>query len=204
MCERRNPRIIMAKKNKMTENADQAAMQRLKKRYEEEIRPQLQKELNLANIMQVPKLEKIVINVGVKDAITNSKAIQLVVDGIARIAGQAPVKTIAKKSIAGFKLREGMPIGVKVTLRRKKMYEFLDKLITLSLPKVRDFQGVTRKFDGRGNYNLGVKEWFIFPEIDYDVTDKTYGLNITVHTSARDNDSGLKLLESFGMPFRKA
>ena len=188
----------MAKRN------DKAEQPRLKKKYEEEIRPQLQKDLKLANIMQVPRLEKIVINVGVKDALTNSKAIQVVVDGIARIAGQAPVKTLAKKSIAGFKLREGMPIGVMVTLRKQKMYEFLDKLITLSLPKVRDFQGVTRNFDGRGNYNLGVKEWFIFPEIDYDVTDKTFGLNITLHTTAQDNESGLKLLESFGMPFRKA
>jgi large subunit ribosomal protein L5 len=195
---------MMAKAKESVGSTNKAAMPRLKRKYEDEIRPQLQKDLNLANIMQVPRLEKIVINVGVKDALTNSKAIQVVVDGIARIAGQAPVKTIAKKSIAGFKLREGMPIGVKVTLRRKQMYEFLDKLITLSLPTVRDFQGVTRKFDGRGNYNLGVKEWFIFPEIDYDVTDKTYGLNITLHTTAQDNESGLKLLESFGMPFRKA
>lgn len=194
----------MAKAKESVGSTNKAAMPRLKRKYEEEIRPQLQKDLKLANIMQVPRLEKIVINVGVKEALTNSKAIQVVVDGIARIAGQAPVKTIAKKSIAGFKLREGMPIGVKVTLRRKQMYEFLDKLITLSLPKVRDFQGVTRKFDGRGNYNLGVKEWFIFPEIDYDVTDKAYGLNITLHTTAQDNESGLKLLESFGMPFRKA
>lgn len=194
----------MAKAKESVDSTNKAAMPRLKRKYEEEIRPQLQKDLKLANIMQVPRLEKIVINVGVKDALTNSKAIQVVVDGIARIAGQAPVKTIAKKSIAGFKLREGMPIGVKVTLRRKQMYEFLDKLITLSLPTVRDFQGVTRKFDGQGNYNLGVKEWFIFPEIDYDVTDKSYGLNITLHTTAQDNESGLKLLESFGMPFRKA
>lgn len=194
----------MAKAKESLDSTNRGAMPRLKRKYEDEIRPQLQKDLKLANIMQVPRLEKIVINVGVKDALTNSKAIQVVVDGIARIAGQAPVKTIAKKSIAGFKLREGMPIGVKVTLRRKQMYEFLDKLITLSLPTVRDFQGVTRKFDGQGNYNLGVKEWFIFPEIDYDVTDKSYGLNITLHTTAQDNESGLKLLESFGMPFRKA
>lgn len=177
---------------------------RLEEKYNQEIRPQLQKDLGLANVMQVPKLDKIVINVGVKEALSNSKAIQVVMDGIALIAGQAPVKTMARKSIAGFKLREGMPIGVKVTLRKNKMYEFLDKLITLSLPTVRDFQGVTRKFDGRGNYNLGVKEWVIFPEIDYDVTDKVYGLNITIHTTAQDNESGLKLLESFGMPFRKA
>ncbi len=194
----------MAKAKESVDSANKAAMPRLKRKYEEEIRPQLQKDLKLANIMQVPRLEKIVINVGVKEALTNSKAIQVVVDGVARIAGQAPIKTIAKKSIAGFKLREGMPIGVKVTLRKKRMYEFLDKLITLSLPTVRDFQGVTRKFDGRGNYNLGVKEWFIFPEIDYDVTDKAFGLNITLHTTAQDNESGLKLLESFGMPFRKA
>jgi large subunit ribosomal protein L5 len=194
----------MAKTKELAHSTSKAATPRLKKIYDEEIRPKLQKDLNLANIMQVPRLEKIVLNVGVKDALTNSKAIQVVVDGIARIAGQAPVKTLAKKSIAGFKLREGMPIGVKVTLRSKKMYEFLDKLITLSLPKVRDFQGVTRNFDGRGNYNLGVKEWFIFPEIDYDITDKSYGLNITLHTTAQDNESGVKLLESFGMPFRKA
>lgn len=176
---------------------------RLEEKYYSDIRPKLQKDLEAKNIMEVPKLTKIVLNVGVKEALSDSKSLQVVMDGIARIAGQMPVKTIAKKSIAGFKLREGMPIGVKVTLRKKQMYDFLDKLIHLSLPKVRDFQGVSRKLDGQGNYNLGVKEWVIFPEIDYDVTDKVYGLNITIHTTAQDDKAGYALLQSFGMPFSR-
>jgi len=177
---------------------------RLQELYDKEIRAQLKEKLSLGNVMEIPKLTKIVLNVGVRDAVADSKVLQKVVGIVAKIAGQAPVKTLAKKSIAGFKLREGMPIGVKVTLRKKRMYEFLDRLIGLALPKVRDFQGVPSKLDGRGSYNLGVKEWIIFPEIDYEVTDKLYGMNITIHTSARNDQQGYELLKSFGMPFRKA
>lgn len=177
---------------------------RLEEKYKQEIRAQLQEKLGLRNSMEIPKLNKIVLNVGVKDAVADSKVLQKVVAIVGKIAGQAPVKTLARKSIAGFKLREGMAIGVMVTLRKKRMYEFLDRLIGLALPKVRDFQGVPSKFDGRGNYNLGIKEWIIFPEIDYEVTDQFYGMNITIHTSAKNDQQGYELLKSFGMPFRKA
>ncbi|MCX5922249.1 MAG: 50S ribosomal protein L5 [Candidatus Dependentiae bacterium] len=177
---------------------------RLEELYNKELRSQLQQTLGLSNCMEIPKVSKIVLNVGVRDAVADNKVLQKVMTVVAKIAGQAPVKTLAKKSIAGFKLREGMPIGVKVTLRKKRMYEFLDKLISLALPKVRDFQGVPSKFDGRGSYNLGVKEWIIFPEIDYEVTDKLYGMNITIQTTAKNDQQGYELLKSFGMPFRKA
>jgi large subunit ribosomal protein L5 len=177
---------------------------RLEELYNTTIRPQLLKDLGLKNIMEVPKISKIVLNVGVKDAVADSKVLQLVTDVLAKISGQAPVKTLARKSIAGFKLREGMAIGAMVTLRGRRMYEFLDRLISLSLPRVRDFQGVPVKLDGRGNYNLGIKEWTIFPEIEYSVGDKVYGLNITIQTTARADKHGFELLKSFGMPFRKA
>jgi len=177
---------------------------RLEEQYINKFRPQLKKDLDLNNIMQVPKLEKIVINVGVKDAVSDSKSLQKVEDIVARISGQKPVRTKAKKSIAGFKLREGMPIGVKVTLRRKKMYEFLDRLINIALPKVRDFRGVPTKFDHRGNYNLGIKEWVVFPEIDYETAGKMHGLNITIATTAEKDEYAYALLEKFGMPFRKS
>ncbi len=176
---------------------------RLEELYNTKIKPQLQKELALKNVMEVPKITKVVLNVGIKDAVGDSKIVQSVADTIAKIAGQAPVRTIAKKSIAGFKLREGMPIGVMVTLRRQRMYEFLDRLIHLALPKVRDFQGVSTKLDGRGNFNLGIREWTIFPEVDYDVGSKIYGLNITIHTTAYTDEHGFALLEQFEMPFRK-
>lgn len=176
---------------------------RLEELYNKTIMPQLQKRLGYKNVMEVPKITKVVLNIGVKEAISDSKAIQLAADTLTKISGQLPVRTLAKKSIAGFKLREGMPIGVKVTLRKRNMYEFLDRLINLALPKVRDFQGVSQKFDGRGNYNLGIKEWIIFPEVDYDVGAKIFGLNITIHTTAHKDVDGVALLESFGMPFRK-
>ena len=176
---------------------------RLEELYNITIKPQLQKQLGMKNVMEVPKITKVVLNVGVKDAISDSKAIQGVLDILTKISGQVPVKTLAKKSIAGFKLREGMPIGAKVTLRGQRMYEFLDRFINLALPKVRDFQGVPLKFDGRGNYNLGVKEWIIFPEVDYDIGSKIHGLNITIHTTASTDERGLALLENFGMPFRR-
>ncbi len=176
---------------------------RLEKRYENDIRPKLQKELGVENIMQIPRISKVVLNVGIKEAASDSKAIQHVLKVVGVIAGQKPVRTLARKSIAGFKLREGMPIGVKVTLRRKKMYEFLDKLVTLALPAIRDFQGVPRKLDGRGNYNLGIKEWTIFPEVDYEVSEKAFGMNITIHTSAETDEQASVLLREVGMPFRK-
>lgn len=184
----------------MAVSKEKANLQEL---YEKEVRPQLQKDLNIANVMQIPKIEKIVVNVGVKEAVGDSKILLLVEDVIGKITGQRPVRTFARKSIAGFKIREGMPLGVKVTLRKKRMYEFLDRLINLSLPKVRDFQGVPTKFDKGGNYNLGIKEWNIFPEIDYKVSEKVHGLNITIQTSAYSGEHAFALLKSFGMPFRK-
>jgi len=174
---------------------------RLQEQYGNEIRSALQQQLNLKNVMETPKLNKIVINVGVKDA--DSKKLQVIEGVIAQIAGQKPVRTLARKSIAGFKLREDMPIGVMVTLRGKRMYEFLDRLINTALPKVRDFHGVTPNFDGQGNYNLGVKDWIIFPEVEYGVSDKPYGMNITIQTTAINDDAGRELLRKFGMPFRE-
>ncbi|BDC34330.1 50S ribosomal protein L5 [Candidatus Dependentiae bacterium Noda2021] len=181
------------------------AKARLEEIYNSEIRSQLMTKLGLSNVMEIPKLEKIVLNVGVgKDAVSDSKVFDPVIKALTQIAGQAPVKTLARTSIAGFKLRKGMPLGVRVTLRKQRMYEFLDRLINLALPKVRDFQGVPTKFDGRGNYNLGIKEWIIFPEISYEIAEKVYGLNVTICTSAKSDEHGLELLKSFGMPFRRA
>lgn len=176
---------------------------RLQEQYDSVIRSELKQKLALDNVMEVPKLSKIVINVGCKDAVSDSRVLQVVQDVVTKIAGQKPVKTHARKSIAGFKIREGMPLGVMVTLRKQAMYEFLDKLINLALPRVRDFQGVTTNLDGRGNYNLGIKEWIIFPEVDYGTVDKIYGLNITIHTTAKTDEQGLELLKMFGMPFKK-
>lgn len=177
---------------------------RLEESYKNTIRSALKEELQLPNIMQVPGINKVVVNVGVKDAVSDSKVLQQVADIIQKITGQRPIRRSARKSIAGFKLREGMPIGVMVTLRGKMMYEFLDRLITLALPKVRDFQGVSTKLDGHGNYNLGIKDWSIFPEIDFEMSKKTYGMNITIQTSATKDEHGLALLTQLGMPFKKA
>ncbi len=174
---------------------------RLEEQYYAKIRPELKERLGLKNIMQVPKILKTVLNVGIKGA--DTKDLQKVMDVLAKISGQRPMRTTARKSIAGFKLREGMPIGAKVTLRGKRMYEFLDRLITVALPTVRDFQGVSVRFDRRGNYNLGVKEWVIFPEVDYDVTGKVFGMNITIQTTTTKDEHAHELLKSFGMPFRK-
>lgn len=177
---------------------------RLKKRYQEELHGQLQKEFSLANPMQVPRLEKIVVNMGLGDAVQNNKIIDAAVKEMGMLTGQKPVITRARKSIAGFKLREGMPIGVKVTLRQDRMWDFLERLITLALPRTRDFKGVSPKaFDGRGNYTLGVKEQIIFPEIDYDKVDRIKGMNITFVTSAETDEHARGLLKGFGMPFRK-
>ena len=179
-------------------------MERIEKRYKEEILPELFKEQGYQSIMQVPKVTKIVINVGTGDATHNSKAIEDVVNELSLIAGLRPVVTLAKGSIASFKLREGMPIGAKVTLRGKKMYQFLDKLINIALPRVRDFRGVSKDaFDGRGNYSLGIKEQIIFPEIDYDKVKKIRGMDITIVTSANKNEDAYALLKKMGMPFKK-
>jgi large subunit ribosomal protein L5 len=177
---------------------------RLKEKYHKEIKGALQKELGLENSMAVPRLEKIVLNMGLGEATQNSKMLDPLVADLASIAGQKPVTTRAKKSIAAFKVRENMPIGAMVTLRGDTMYEFLDRLISVALPRVRDFRGVsTKSFDGRGNYTLGVRDQLIFPEIDYAKVDKLKGMNITIVTSARDDNSARALLRQFGMPFRQ-
>ena len=176
---------------------------RLAELYTKEFRPALQKELGIKNIMRVPRLNKIVINIGAKDAVADSKAVAKVKTIVDLMAGQASVKTLARKSIAGFKLREGVAIGVKVTLRRKNMYEFLDRLINFALPRVRDFQGIKRAFDGNGNLNMGLTDWMVFPEIDYDTVDKVRGMNITFETSATDDNEAYALLKCFNMPFVK-
>lgn len=176
---------------------------RFEELYLNTIKNELIKELNFSSPMQAPRLLKIVINVGLKEAIGDAKLVQYAQDVITSIAGQKAVRCNARKSIASFKLREGMPIGVMVTLRRKKMYEFFDKLITLALPRIRDFQGTSKKMDGRGNYNIGLKEWTIFPEIDFSVGQKISGLNVTINTSAKNDEEAILLLEKFGMPFKK-
>jgi large subunit ribosomal protein L5 len=177
---------------------------RLKEKYHGEIKQALQKELSLENSMAVPRLEKIVINMGLGEATQNSKMLDPLVADLASIAGQKPVTTRAKKSIAAFKVREGMPIGAMVTLRGDTMSEFLDRLISVALPRVRDFRGVsTKSFDGRGNYTLGVRDQLIFAEIDYSKVDKLKGMNITIVTSAQDDNSARALLKQFGMPFRQ-
>jgi large subunit ribosomal protein L5 len=176
---------------------------RLYTQYKEEIRDNLREEFEYENPMAIPKLQKIVINVGVGDAITDKKVLDTVVDNVAAITGQQPVTTKAKKSISNFKLREGMPIGCKVTLRQRIMFEFLDRLVNLALPRTRDFQGVPDKsFDGRGNYTLGIKEHTIFPEIDTDKVSKVHGMDITFVTSAETDEEAYALLKHFGMPFK--
>jgi len=176
---------------------------RFKEKYVSEIRPILAKELGITNAMAIPKLEKIVINMGLGEATQNVKIIDPLVADLAAISGQKPVTTRAKKSIAAFKVREGMPIGAMVTLRGDKMYEFLDRLITVALPRVRDFRGVSSKsFDGRGNYTLGLRDQLIFAEIDYAKVDKMKGMNVTIVTTAVDDNGARTLLKAFGMPFR--
>lgn len=181
-----------------------AIMNRLQERYNNEVIKSLMEKFNYSSTMQAPKLEKIVLNVGVGDAVNNSKLLEDAVAELTLITGQKPVITKAKKSIAGFKLREGAPIGCKVTLRAEKMYEFLDKLVSVSLPRVRDFRGVSRNaFDGRGNYTLGIKEQLIFPEIDFDKVNKIRGMDIVFVTTANNDDEGRELLAQLGMPFQK-
>ena len=178
-------------------------MPRLKELYHKELVPRLMKDFNYKSVMQVPKLEKIVINMGLGEAIQNVKILDSAVVELATIAGQKAVITKAKKSIASFKLRQGMPIGCMVTLRKDRMYEFLDRLVNVAIPRIRDFKGVSGKaFDGAGNYSLGVKEQLIFPEINYDKVDKIKGMNITIVTSAKNDEQGKALLKLLGMPFR--
>jgi len=175
----------------------------LKELYEKEIVPKLIETFKYKNVFEVPKLEKVVLNIGLGEAIHNIKMLDAAKEELKLITGQAPVITRARKSIAAFKLREGMPIGCMVTLRRKQMYDFLEKLINVALPRVRDFRGISGKaFDGRGNYTLGIKEQIIFPEIDYDKIDTIKGMNITVVTTAKNNEEGKTLLKLMGMPFR--
>ena len=179
-------------------------MNRLKEKFVSEITPSLMEKFNYDSVMEVPKVEKIVINMGVGDAVSNAKNLDKAVEELALISGQKPIITKAKKSIAGFRLREGMPIGAKVTLRGERMYEFLDKLVSVSLPRVRDFHGVSKKsFDGRGNFTLGVKEQLIFPEVDYDLVDKVLGMDIVVVTTAKTDEESRELLTQLGMPFQK-
>jgi large subunit ribosomal protein L5 len=179
-------------------------MTRLKEKYRKEVIPGLMKQYGYRNVMQVPRLEKLVLGIGMGEAIQNAKALEAAEGDLAAISGQHPVTTRAKKSIASFRLRTGMPIGLKVTLRGARMYEFLDKLINAVLPRQREFQGVSRgAFDGRGNYTLGFKEQIAFPEVDYDKIDKTRGLEISIVTTAKTDEEGRHLLELLGMPFAK-
>ena len=179
-------------------------MANLKEKYNNELRPALKEELGIDNIMAVPKLTKVVINMGVGEAVKDSKKIEIAQKELASITGQFPIITKAKKANASFKLREGMSVGLKVTLRKSKMYEFIDRLINIALPRVRDFRGISDKsFDGKGNYSLGLKEQFIFPEIEYDTVDTPRGMDITIVTTAKTDDEARELLKNFNFPFVK-
>ena len=176
---------------------------RLRNKYKDEIIPQLMKDFGFKNVMQVPKLERIVVNMGLGEAVQNAKLVESAAEELKAITGRKPVVTRAKKSIAGFKLREGMPIGVMVTLRGEQMYDFLDRLVSIALPRTRDFKGISPKaFDGRGNYTLGIREQIVFPEINYDKIDRIKGMNVTLVTTAETDEQGRALLKSLGMPFR--
>ena len=178
-------------------------MARLKQFYEESVVPQLREQFGYKSVMEVPRLDKIVLNMGVGEAVSDKKVLENAMNDMAQIVGQKPVMTRARKSVAGFKIREGWPIGCKVTLRRERMFEFLDRLITVATPRIRDFRGLSPKsFDGQGNYSMGVREQIIFPEIDYDKVDKLRGLDITISTSARSDDEGRALLSAFNFPFK--
>jgi large subunit ribosomal protein L5 len=179
-------------------------MARLKEKYKKEIVPSLMNRFGYKNVMQVPKLDKIVVNVGAGDAIQNAKLLDSAMSDLASITGQKPAVKRAKKAISNFKLKAGMPIGCMVTLRKNRMYEFFDRLVNITIPRIRDFRGTSpTSFDGRGNYNLGVEEQIIFPEIDYDKVEKIRGMNITVCTTAKTDEEGFELLKALGMPFRR-
>lgn len=185
------------------ESTTEAYSARLRRHYHDEVVPAMMREFGYTNIMQVPKIEKAVINIGLGEAVANAKAIDAAVNDVQLIAGQKPIVTRAKRSIAAFKLREGMPIGVKVTLRSDRMYEFLDRLVAVALPRIRDFRGISpNAFDGRGNYTLGLREQIAFAEIDYDKVDKLRGLEIAFVTTAKNDEEGRRLLTLMGMPFR--
>ena len=178
-------------------------MARLQDLYKQKLAPELNESLGCANVMEIPKITKITLNMGLGEATANKKVIESAVEDMTKIAGQKPVVTYARKSVAGFKIREGWPIGCKVTLRGERMYEFLDRLVNIAIPRIRDFRGLNRKsFDGRGNYTMGVKEQIIFPEIDYDKIDALRGMDITITTSATTDDAGRALLSAFNFPFR--
>ena len=179
-------------------------MARLKARYNDELKAQLQEQLGIKNVMEIPRITKITINMGVGAAAADKKLLDGALSDMQAIAGQKPVLTLARKSIAGFKIRDGWPIGCKVTLRGERMYEFLDRLISIAIPRIRDFRGLSAKsFDGRGNYSMGVREQIIFPEIDYDKVDRVRGLDITITTTAKSDEEGRALLAAFDFPFRK-
>jgi len=179
-------------------------MSRLQTYYKETVVPQLQKELKLDNIMEVPKITKITLNMGVGEAVGDKKVMDRAVGDMTAIAGQKPVVNLARKSVASFKIRDGWPVGCKVTLRRERMYEFLDRLVNVSIPRIRDFRGLNRKsFDGRGNYSMGVKEQIMFPEIDYDQIDTIRGMDITITTTAKNDEEAMALLKAFNFPFRE-
>jgi large subunit ribosomal protein L5 len=191
-------------KEKLTAAGVPGYVPRLKQRYREEAVPKLQKEFEIANLMAVPQLEKVILNMGLGEATQNIKILDAAADELGQIAGQKPVITRAKKSIAAFKLREGMPIGCRVTLRGERMWEFLDRMISTALPRVRDFRGVpASSFDGRGNYTLGIKDHLVFPDVDYDKVDKSKGLNVTIVTSAETDEQAFYLLRELGMPFSR-
>lgn len=180
-------------------------MSRLKERYNNEIIPALRERFGYANVNQVPRLEKVVLNMGVGEAVQDSKALDAAMEELAMIAGQRPAITRARKSVANFKIREGMPIGCKVTLRGDRMYDFIDKLISIALPRIRDFRGVSpRSFDGRGNYSLGIREQLVFPEVNYDQISQVRGLDVSIITTAKTDEEALELLRALGMPFRAA
>ncbi|MHA7772396.1 50S ribosomal protein L5 [Roseibium sp. M-1] len=184
--------------------AETTYVPRLKTHYDEVVRKQLLEKFQYKNVMQVPQLEKIVLNIGVGEAVSDSKKARTAADDLALIAGQKPVITKAKKSIATFKVREGMPLGAKVTLRRQQMFEFLDRLVTIALPRVRDFRGLNPKsFDGRGNYAMGIKEHIVFPEIEYDKVDQIWGMDVIICTTAPNDDEARELLRAFNFPFTK-
>lgn len=192
------------KTTKKTETAtgDASKIARLQVQYNDVIAPELQKKFGYKNVMEIPRITKIIINMGVGEATGDSKVLDLAVNEMAAISGQKPVKTISKKSIAGFKVRENLAIGCKVTLRKKKMYEFLDRFVNTALPRVKDFRGITGKcFDGRGNFSMGLKEQLVFPEINYDKIDKIRGMNVCIVTTAKTNEEAKELLKSFNMPF---
>ncbi|MBN1259417.1 MAG: 50S ribosomal protein L5 [Anaerolineae bacterium] len=179
-------------------------MPELKKRYQDEIVPVLMKEFEYGNVMQVPRIRKVVLNIGMGEAMDNPKSMENAVRDLKTVTGQAPVVTKARKSVAAFKLREGRPIGVKVTLRGERMWAFLDRLMNVALPRTRDFRGVPDKFDGHGNYTLGIREQLIFPEIDYDMIDRIRGFEISINTTAQTDEEGRRLLELLGMPFHRS